>query len=276
VITPVVVMTTAGGDFHLVDGFKRVGLIETDTLLCTILPTTTSPLSLALLVYDACVERLNRSFVDRARFLAFAQEIGTPREEIIQTLLPLCGMEPNERVLRKVEKGLTLPAEILDYGAGKNFSLKQLLSFLRAPQEALDFVFSLRPHLPLSASLIDELCGRLTDHLRATGASMQTFSLDERLVAILASDDEPRKKTARLRGLMAELRMPTLTRLNSEMDAAVVEAGLPKSLSLSWDRTLERRELTLTITGRHPEECSDAIDALSQQKELITEVFKNL
>ena len=158
----------------------------------------------------------------------------------------------------------------------KNFSLKQLLTFRRAPVEVLDFVFGLRDNLPLTASLIDELCHRLNDHLRATGGEIATFVQNPQLQSIVQSDADPRSKIAQLRSYLAALRMPTLTRQNREMDILVTEAALPKNISVTWDRTLDRREVIVTLRATAPTDLNSTIELLEKQKKPLMNLFDNL
>ncbi len=180
-------------------------------------------------------------------------------------MLPALGLRGHRSIVKRCLAVAELPAPVAEFCAAKGFSLKQCAHLTRHPRELLELVFSWRDRINLTASLAEELVDDLGDYLRARAMAPADLAAHDDIRAVLESGEHPQRAARTLRDRVRELRAPVLTGTNRRMDAVAGALALPKSVRLTWDRSLERRELGIHVTLRDPHEWREALASLERE-----------
>ncbi|HLD99625.1 MAG TPA: ParB/RepB/Spo0J family partition protein [Bdellovibrionota bacterium] len=266
-IQPIVIRerrAETGISYQLIDGFvrfafaQRTGLSE---IPCRVLPWAAPDEAVFRILLQNHDSWLQPNVPRRIRFILFALGAGFSRD-LVREHLPRLGFAARDEVLAKCEKVGGLPLPVFSFCEEKNFSFKQCFQFTQQPVELLNEVFAWRDRVTLTASLLEEFIVNLKDYFRASGLRIDDFVKDKEFSELMNSDVPPLEKTGRLRQLILRRRFPILTSVNSRLEALQTGMGLPGNISVEWDRTLERREVKLSIRVREPEEWPKALAEL--------------
>ena len=266
-LSPVLVHEAAAGELELMDGFVRARAaaeLGWTTLSCAVLERQTPVESALGLVVTVRREALSASAVAAARLVAMAARAGVARARLRDWLLPALGLEAHERVLDRCLAVADLPAPVADFCAEKGLALGQCAQLARHSRELLEEVFSWRDRISLTASLAEELVEDLGDYLCAHPMSPAELAGREEIRAVLDAGDSPQRAARRLRDRVRSLRAPLLTGANRRMDAIAASLGLPERVRITWDRSLERRELGLHIALGDPHEWPETLARLQR------------
>ena len=271
----------SGDELHLVDGFKRAVVaksLEIENIPCCFLPEDNSLREVLAFLLIEQNERIMSSLVTRALFVAFAQKQGLDNTTLLQYFFPLLGLEGHTSVLKKLKAIDTLPQKVLDFCDEKHFSMRQCSSLTRYPSDLLSQVFSWKDDLYLTASMAEEILTNLKDYLRGTGISLADFIDDKEVKDLFNSSLKSQERTRRFRSLLKKRRFPILTDVNLKMDHLRKQISLPDNIKLSWDTTLEKRELRLALTIHEPEDLDKNLKVLKKVslKQGITDMLKDL
>ncbi len=262
ILNPLLVHRLADGSLHLVDGFKRAAhspRTNEETFPCNVLSHIPVASVLDLLLVNRFTS-IDRSPASRIRFICFALASGVPRELVIERYLPMLQFAGHEKVLQKCEKVGALPEEVLAYLEEKRFSLKQCVHITRHPRDLLVQLFLWKKDLALTASIVEELLDNIKDTLRAHDGSLTDFIESPRVQDILRAPSlSPNEKTTALRQLVKHMRFPILTTVNDKIENMVSALHLPPSINLQWDRSLEKKEVAITINVSSLDMWSDAV-----------------
>ncbi len=245
ILTPVVVH-----DGHLVDGFARYGYAlqeKIGSVPCSTLPADTPVEKITDIVFHEVNLTENSSFISKARWAVFATGLGLKRSDVCDLYFEAMKLEPHERVLRKIESAMTLPTLVLDFCHEKNFPMKKVLALTRLPVELVKLVFSWSDKLHLTASIIEELCERTWDYLKANGLTVDDLKNNAKVNEILNEDISPHNRSNAIREYVRELRLPALTAISNEMDIIRNDMSLPPGATLSWDKSLELHEIKIEL-----------------------------
>ncbi|RMG03816.1 MAG: hypothetical protein D6726_04765 [Nitrospirae bacterium] len=74
-----------------------------------------------------------------------------------------------------------------------------------------------------------------------------------------------KEKTGALLRLLRGLRYPTLTEVNRKIEAKLSELALPDGIDIRWDRTLENREIRVSLSIKKPSDLEAMEKALGSQ-----------
>jgi hypothetical protein len=268
VLNPLLVHQLADGSLQLVDGFKRAAYaIQTneETVPCHVLSHISVASVLDLLLLNRFTS-VDRSPASRIRFICFALASGVPREVVTERYLPMLQFEGHEKVLQKCEKVGALPEEVLAYLEEKRFSLKQCVHITRHPSDLLEQLFLWKKDLALTASIVEELLDNIKDILRAGDGSLADFIADTQVQDILRAPSlSPNEKTKALRQLVKRMRFPILTTVNDKIETMVSDLHLPPAVNLHWDRSLEKKEVAITINVSSLDMWSDAVRTVTKE-----------
>lgn len=261
VLSPLVV----DGSMELVDGFKRLAwarMKRVETVPVIELPDGAAPEDILPIVLNETAKEAQASPASKARFIAFAKKAGAGDEVVRNSIMPILGLEPSGKLMRRLEAVSRLPEEVLGFLDEKRFSLKQCYSLTMYPSDLLDLVFSWREKLSLTASLLEEFLESLKDYLGASGLSPRDLPDDGEIAAILYSDTSAHERTRRLRERIRRLRYPTITEVNRDLEKIKKAMNLPRNVDVRWDASLERKEARVTIIARKTEEWEEAMEKL--------------
>ncbi len=271
----------SGDELHLVDGFKRAVVAKSlgiENIPCCFLPEDISLREVLEFLFIEQNELIISSLVTRARFVAFAQKQGLDSTILLQLFFPLLGLESHAAVLKKLKAIDTLPQKVLDFCDEKHFSMRQCSSLTRYPSDLLSQVFSWKDDLYLTASMAEEILANLKDYLRGTGISLAEFIDDKEVKNLFNASLNSQERTRRFRSLLKKRRFPILTDVNLKMDHIRKQISLPDNIKLSWDTTLEKKELRLALTIHEPEDWDNNLKVLKKVslKQGITDMLKDL
>ncbi len=271
----------SGDEVHLVDGFKRAVVaksLEIENIPCCFLPEDISLRDVLAFLFIEQNELIISSLVTRARFVAFAQKQGLDNTTLLEYYFPLLGLKSHAAVLKKLKAIDKLPQKVLDFCDEKHFSMRQCSSLTRYPSDLLSQVFSWKDELYLTASMAEEILTNLKDYLRGTGISLAEFVDDKEVKDLSNSSLSSQERTRRFRSLLKKRRFPILTDVNIKMDHIRKQISLPDNIKLSWDPTLEKRELRLALTIHEPEDWDNNLKVLKKVslKQGIADMLKDL
>jgi hypothetical protein len=196
----------------------------------------------------------------------------------MQIFFPLLGLESHAAVLKKLKAIDKLPQKVLDFCDEKHFSMRQCSSLTRYPSDLLSQVFSWKDDLYLTASMAEEILTNLKDYLWGNGISLAEFIDDKEVKDLFNSSLYAQERTRRFRSLLRKRRFPILTDVNLKMDHIRKKISLPDNIKLSWDPTLEKRELRLALTIHEPEDWDNNLKVLKRGslKQGIADMLKDL
>lgn len=272
-LTPVLLHARDDGRFDVIDGFRRARALADaghKSVRAQVLLTST-PAARVMEATLACrLDELQGNVVGKVRFVRLARARGLSAATVVDHFLAPLDLQPHIQVLKRCEAIGALPEAVLDFCEVKSFSMKQCLHLTRHPGEVLDLVFSWGARLNLTASISEELAGTLSDLVRAADGpaaeAVARFAERPDIREILDSDVSVQQRTRELRDLLTQIRMPTLTGLNQKMRAARDAMGLPGHVRVSWDPSLERREVRVNAVIKDPDAWAALVDLLGEDK----------
>jgi hypothetical protein len=216
------------------------------------------------LVVLSAQETSLKSPVLKTRFLSFVKNAGIPEEAMVRQFMPMLQLGRNEALLKKYLKISMLPDEVLLFCHQKGFSLKRCLNLANHKRDLLTRFFSLRDSLAISASLAEEMLDNMNDYLRREGKTPDYLFARPDVQNILQSDMTVSKKTQALRSLLRTLRFPMLSRIEREMHDIARNRFDSRHLSISWDRSLENRRITITGVVQSLEDFRALVEDISK------------
>lgn len=266
ILLPIIVVRDHGGQLHLVDGRRRILHAQqsgAEEIPAAILPAST-PLS-DILIFILCSKRYEifPGIINCVQFLCFAMDLGADESWILSKLCRAFGFRPHASFLRDCKRVQVLPLPLRQFCHEKIFSLKQILNLTFFPDDLIDLLVHWISCLPLTASTFEEIAAHLRAYLRREGMSAEDFVNSPDVQDIFSSSMSPRAKTEKLRGLIRRRQLPVLTAANDRIAKTVHALGLPKDISLQWDKTLENREIRLSVTLRRADDWSETVQHLS-------------
>ena len=268
IITPLIVHDTGDGVYHLVDGFCRAlwavekNAMEVDAFVISAEEAVETVIMIAL----GEVSDNDPAFGKKARLVAMAQSLGVREDILIKTILPALNLEPHKNVLKNIESAATLPVDILEYCSCKNFSMKQVNALTRRDRKLLEVVFSWREKINLTARNYESITEQIKDIINSRKLNLDEFLEIVEMKKALSVDASTHERTEQLKNAIETLARPTLTAINAEIKDAVISAALPKGTSITWDKTLEKQEVIVSITASDKDEFLVAAKTLSSDK----------
>ena len=200
------------------------------------------------------------------RFVGFALGLGIKRIALLECFLPLLGLKGHDAVLRKIESVGKLPNDVLSFCNIKNFSMKQCFQLTRYDKGLLAVVFSWKDKLVLSAAVFEEILTNLNDYLRTNNLGASSLIEDSRFKYIIYTPLSPHKRTNMLRDFIKSLKLPGRTGLNEEIEEIKKEISLPENIDIIWDKSLEKKEVKVTLNLCGDEVWEKAKDILNGEK----------
>jgi hypothetical protein len=266
---PITVYMDDKQHFHLIDGRKRIQFAkqnQKDIIHATVLPESTPITDIIMLLFCNKKTEIEASTINKVHFIHFANLLNAPESWILQNLCIPFEFKPHRDFLRECERITQLPKEMKLFCHEKKFSLKQLLNLTYHPYDLLVQLIKWKSSLHLTASILDEIASNLKDYLKAHDMTMSDFITDPDVNEIMESSLSPRDKTERLRRLIYTRRFPVLSEVNSRIQKTVNNLNLPEDIFIDWDRTLENKDIKITVHVRDPRKWQDIMDTLNSIK----------
>ncbi|RJQ17518.1 MAG: hypothetical protein C4560_08835 [Nitrospiraceae bacterium] len=264
-IHPIIVCRDMSGQVHLIDGAKRIyfaGLRQPG--ISAIVLTDATPVTdiISLIQCDKRNE-IDQSVINKVMFICFALSLGAPESWVLESLCVPLGFRPYNDFLKDCGRINNLPEELRRFCHEKKFSLKQILNLTHYPEDVLSQLMSWKAMLQLTASILDEMASSLKDYLISHDKGMGDFLSEPEVHEIMGSPLGHRERTERLRSFIHKKRFPVLSETNKRIEGKVAQLYLPKNISLDWDRTLENKNLDITLHVQDIEKLKDLLDVLN-------------
>ncbi len=269
ILYPVILFTDNSHQYHLVDGRKRVQFakeMKEPLIRANVLPENTPVTDIITLIFCNKRNDIERSVMNRVRFLCYAMALNAPDSWILQSLCVPFEFKPHSSFLRECERINSLPKELKTFCHEKKFSFKQMLNLTLYPENLLLQIIRWKSDLQLTASIMDEMASNLKDYLKSENKAISDFVAEQNVQDIIDSSLSPREKTDRLRQLINLKRYPILTAKNSAIQGRVDDLGLPKGIAMDWDRTLENRNVHVSINISDASQWRELLSRLSSEE----------
>ena len=266
-----VVYRSEGHGFHLVHGLRRVRWLVKkgeEEISAVVLDNGTSVKDLGTCILAIKSHAVMESAVSRACFCAFLKEIGIKEEDIITLFLPLLEMNSHKKIFSRCMRIASMPEEALTFCHQKRFSFKKCMNIARHEKGLLEKVFALKSCLSLSASVLEEILSTLLDISRMYEKSYDKILDSKGVRAIFHGDLSPSERTAAFRQLLREMRYPVLTEVNRKITSEIKAMEFPANLGISYDHTLENRNITISLSVKDEKTLKDGVRAISREKTL--------
>lgn len=281
ILYPVIVYVDNEKRYHLVDGRKRVQFakeMKEPRIRTALLPENTPVTDIITLIFCNKRTDIESSVINKVQFLCFAMGLNAPESWLLQTLCIPFEFKPHSSFLRECERINNLPKELRLFCHEKKFSFKQLLNLTFYPAELLLQIIKWKPALQLTASIMDELASNLKDCLRRDHKTLKDFISENEVQDILDSSLSSREKTEKLRHLIRLKRFPILSEKNGVIQKTVNDLPLPKGVNVSWDKTLENKNINISVNVSDPSKWRGILDTLSSDavKKAIESILDEL
>ena len=155
VLTPVLVYRDNCGEYHLIDGFKRIRFARQSGLTAVeavVMPESTPAEEIVAIIFYNKLSRIKKSAISKIRFVLFALDLGASEERVLKFICPPLELKPHRSFIEECRRIHGLPAELKEFCHEKRFSLKQILNLAYYPHDLLVHIMAWKPLLHLSAS----------------------------------------------------------------------------------------------------------------------------
>lgn len=269
ILYPVIVYKDDKAQLHLVDGRKRIQFArerKEKKVRATILPQSTPVTDIITLIFCNRRHEIESSAMNRVQFLYFTSLLNAPESWILQSLCIPFEFKPYGEFLDECEQINNLPREIRLFCHEKKFSLKQLINLTYYPADLLKKLIEWKSVLQLTASTMDEIASNLKDYLKLHNKKIRDFAMEPDVREILDSSLSPRDKTERFRQFLYIKRFPTLAAVNGKIEKTVGKLDLPGEIRINWDRTLENKNVNISINIKDPDQWQTLVQKIKSDE----------
>ncbi len=269
ILDPIIVYKDDNGQLHLVDGMKRIqfAILNKERMIrATVLPETTPVTDLITLILCNKRYEIEFSTINKIQFIYFAGSLNAPEGWILNSLCMPFELKTNRDFFRECERIYNLPKELKLFCHDKKFSLKQMLNITYHPKDLLVQLIKWKSVLQLTASTLDEIASNLKDYLKRENKKIGDFLSEPDIQELFDSSFSPRDKTEKLRQLIHLKQFPILSDKNTKIQKAVDSLKLPKGINVNWDRTLENKNINLSVNVSDPSKWRELLNALSSDE----------
>jgi len=281
ILHPVIVCEDKDKRFHLIDGKKRIQFARqsrTEKISAIVLAGSTPVTDIVTLILSDRRSEIGQSVINKILFICFSEAVGAPESWILNALCVQFGFKPYIEFLKDCKRINDLPEKIKLFCHEKKFSMKQILNLPHYPEDILLQLMRWRSEIQLTASTMDELASNLKDHLRAQNRTIKDFVSENEVQEVILSSMSPRDKTERLRKLIHAKRFPVLSEINTRIEEKVSQLNLPENISLNWDRSLENKNVDITVHVHEPTKMKKSLNTLNsaEMKRAIESILDEL
>jgi hypothetical protein len=266
ILYPIIVYKDSKGLIHLVDGRKRAEYAKQSDeriIRAMVLPETTPVTDIVSLIHCNKRNEIESSVMNKVQFLCFTISMNVPESWILQVLCVPLEFRPHTEFLQECEHIFNLPRQLRQFCHEKKFSMKQLLNLSYYSPDILNQLIQWKSTLQLTASTLDEIASHLRDYLRATNKNIKDFLVQPEVEDIFESSLSQRDKTEKLRQLLYLKRFPTLSEVNANIRGIIKQLHLPKEIQITWDGTLENKNVDVKVNINDPQKWQLVLDALT-------------
>jgi len=269
ILDPIILFKDDEKRLHLVDGLKRVqfAILNKERMIrATVLPPSTPVTNLITLILCNKRYEIEYSTINKIQFIYFATSLNAPERWVLQSLCIPFEFKPHRDIFRECERIYNLPKELKLFCHDKKFSHKQLLNLTYHPKDLLSQLIKWKSILQFTASTLDEIASNLKNYLKRENKKIGDFLSEPDILELFDSSLGPREKTEKLRHLIHLKQFPVLSDKNAKIQKAVDALKLPKGLQVSWDNTLENKNVNVSVNIHDPLTWKAMLDTLSSEE----------
>jgi hypothetical protein len=184
--------------------------------------------------------------VEKAHILRILDGMGCSWERVRDQFLPVLDLPTNREVMEEVRHILEFSPSTLKYIGMYGLSLKQARMFRGFSEEQQDCVVALGLKLQIRSVELAEIVAMAREISLRDEVRLEDVFAHPEIVGPLEDGELARnEKLLRLKAYLQKKRYPRLQGWNEELDGLKRGMGLPSSVALSWDRSLERPGIVL-------------------------------
>ncbi len=249
-IEPVTVCTIQG-EPHLVHGFRRFEALRIlgKARIPAVVLGEERKRKAASLFFMARGAEIGESGAARACAFRMCRRIGLDHEDISHLFSSCLKVNLHSSIVRQLEEVASLPDQVLSFCHAKGFSLKKCHRLTSYRRELLEFVIDISLEIPLSASLFQESLHGLKRLCHVEGVSFSQLREELLQESILGNKNEG-LSAKRYKDWLRKRCSPILMESNRSLELMAKELALPENMEISWDPTLERHELLISLKVR--------------------------
>ncbi len=237
-------------------------LSKESKIRATLLPENTPVTDLITLILCNKRYEIEYSVINKIQFIYFASSLNAPETWILQSLCIPFEFKPHRDFFRECERIYNLPRELKLFCHEKKYSFKQLLNLTFHPRDLLMQLMIWKPVLQLTASTLDEIASGLKDYLKRENKKISDVLSEPDIQELFDSSLGPREKTDKLRALIRLKKFPVLSDKNVLIKKIVDDLKLPKGIDVQWDRTLENKNIHVSVDVHDPSQWRNILAAL--------------
>jgi len=141
-----------------------------------------------------------------------------------------------------------------------------MLNLTYHPKELLVQLIKWKSAFQFTASTMDEIASNLKNYLKRENRKISDFLSEPDIQELFDSSLSPRDKTEKLRRLVHLKQFPVLSDKNSRIQKTIDALKLPKGVTVNWDKTLENKNISLSLDVNNPSKWPELMDKLSSDE----------
>lgn len=259
---------TAPGGFQITAGFSRCDAVRSAGLVKIPIRKIPSDIPAGEMIRQILFSHRTGSefnILEKARVLKIMETIDTIDHESRKKILNLLELPNKSSLLSEVMDLLKLEPEIQAYIEAYGVSLKQASRFSQFNADAQRLCARLANVLFIRPVELLEICGQIHEIARRDKLTIPDLNRNLAVQDLLKSDAPRNQKIGELKYRIHQSRFPKLTEWNRSIETSAKSLGLPKSVQLKWDRTLEEPGVQIHATVRSVEEIQNLTGMLSSR-----------
>jgi len=270
-LEPLLVRERSDGMYQIVCGFKRVEalnclsiaqteaivygqdeLTELDALLVTVGHNIVRPLNV----------------IEKARALEKLLSLGMAEKEVIDKYLPLFGLQPNKRVLKRVVGLLRLERGLQEYVVRKELSLAAAVLLLDIDREGQEALVSFFNEFKPGENRVKEIVTSLREISLRDNISIGSLLATEEIGRIRADKELPTpQRLESLRKCLKMIRYPRLSEMEKRFTSVKRSLCFPAQIAFHPPSFFEGDQFMMELKFRDFRELQQLVTRVSQMVE---------
>lgn len=283
ILYPILLYEVASNHYIIVDGFKRFLSLKksanSKTVGALVITDNYDLLSFAKLILALKQDSILRSIGQKSRYIDLLIKLGLKRNLITEEIFPYLDLVPNQVNMNELLAISNLDTEQFEFIDQKRLSLRQIQLFIRTDASIRETLFLIKDQLSLTLSSMINFADIIHDITKRESISIDELFNDLSISAILEDDKmQAKTKQSKIKDLLIIRKNPTISKINAKIDQMVSNARLNKNIRLEWDRSLETRNVTVSITVSDLDSINQCSRELTDPKltKLMQELFSEL
>lgn len=208
--------------------------------------------------------------LNKIRIITLLKKHISKKETI--SLLDKFNFAKQENIIRQCEKTIALPNEFLDlFNTNQSISLKQLYFYTRFDQLFLKwFTITIYTPFKLTFSQLNIFLDQLNS-LQYRSKSQ----FDECIEQIKTINMAKKESQNQLKKIIFKHSNPIIYKENKRVQEQIDLLNLPDKVSITWDKSLENKELKISITCNKNEDMK-LLDLLKNNESKLINILKNI